>query len=114
MKKITTGKSLPAGFRILIAVIVILFIGATVACTQTKNSTFTVDVSKPGPQVAPICRGQQIEEFNYQFEGGLYAQLINNPSFEELKNPISYWTLVKSGSSGGKLVSQQSEQLHQT
>ena len=62
--------------------------------------------SKPGAAVAAICRGQQIEEFNYQFEGGLYAQLINNPSFEELKNPIASWYLVKSGSSDGHLVPQ--------
>ncbi|MEI6048062.1 MAG: alpha-L-arabinofuranosidase C-terminal domain-containing protein [Bacteroidota bacterium] len=73
---------------------------------QTTTSTFTVDVSKPGPEVAPICRGQQIEEFNYQFQGGLYAQLINNPSFEELRDPVSYWTLVKSGSSNANIVSQ--------
>lgn len=43
------------------------------------KSTCVVDVSKPGAAVADICRGQQLEEFNHQFEGGLYAQLINNP-----------------------------------
>jgi alpha-L-arabinofuranosidase len=77
---------------------------------QTERSTFTVDISNPGPEVAPICRGQQIEEFNYQFQGGLYAQLINNPSFEELDNPILNWTLIKSGDSGGKLLSQTSSE----
>jgi alpha-L-arabinofuranosidase len=73
---------------------------------QSTGSSFMVDVSSPGAAVAPICRGQQIEEFNYQIEGGLYAQLINNPSFEELKNPIAVWSLVKSGSSNGNLLSQ--------
>ena len=46
-----------------------------------------------GAEVATICRGQQIEEFNYQFQGGLYAQLINNPSFEELGDPITEWEI---------------------
>ena len=68
----------------------------------------TVEVSRPGAAVAPICRGQQLEEFNYQFEGGLYAQLINNPSFEELKNPLTGWTLIKPGSSNGDLHGQTS------
>jgi alpha-L-arabinofuranosidase len=80
-------------------------IGSILAYAQ---STCTVDVSKPGAVVADICRGQQLEEFNHQFEGGLYAQLINNPSFEELKNPIASWYLVKSGSSNAQLFPQTS------
>ena len=82
---------------------------ASVVChAQNTGSSFMVDVSMPGAEVALICRGQQIEEFNYQIEGGLYAQLINNPSFEELNNPIAVWSLVKSGSSNANLYSQTS------
>jgi alpha-L-arabinofuranosidase len=86
------------------------FAGLTFVQAQASDPTCIVDVSKPAAPVAGICRGQQIEEFNYQFEGGLYAQLINNPSFEELKNPIAQWTLVKSGNSAGNLYSQTSLQ----
>src|ERR1051326_3842661 len=70
-----------------------------------------VDVTRPGAVVADICRGQQLEEFNHQFEGGLYAQLINNPSFEELKNPIAGWYLVKTGSSTADLYPQASSDM---
>ena len=70
---------------------------------QTADPTCTIDVSRPGAAVAPICQGQQIEEFNYQFEGGLYAQLLRNPSFEELNDPLTGWTLVMPGSSRGSL-----------
>ena len=91
-----------------IALLTVLFFGGANLRAQTTGSSCIIDVSKPGVQVAPICRGQQIEEFNYQIQGGLYAQLINNPSFEELKDPIAYWTLVKSASSNGNLVSQAS------
>ena len=70
------------------------------------QNTCVVDVSKPGHRFAAISRGQQIEEFNHQFEGGLYAQLINNPSFEELKNPIAEWYRVKRGASQGDLIAQ--------
>jgi alpha-L-arabinofuranosidase len=110
MKKVNNREKLPAGHWICLAVTAISIAGAVMACRQTGKTTFTVDVSKPGPLVAPVCRGQQIEEFNYQFQGGLYAQLINNPSFEELKNPISNWTLVRSGSSNGNLYSQGSRE----
>jgi alpha-L-arabinofuranosidase len=73
-----------------------------------SNITCVVDVSKPGAEVADICRGQQLEEFNHQFEGGLYAQLINNPSFDELHNPVAAWHVIKTGSSEGSLQAQTS------
>lgn len=87
---------------IILSIIFIWFVGIMMSSAQ---STFTVEVFKPGAEVADICRGQQVEEFNHQFQGGLYAQLINNPSFEELKNHIAEWQLVKSGSSNGNLFS---------
>lgn len=67
--------------RIVIPVAACFCLGMAFLRAQSVYSTFTVDISSPGPEVAPICRDQQIEEFNYQFQGGLYAQLINNPSF---------------------------------
>jgi hypothetical protein len=61
-----------------------LCVRGTFVQAQTTNSTITVDVSRPSASIAAICGGQQIEEFNLQFEGGLYARLINNRSFEEI------------------------------
>src|SRR5271157_582891 len=83
----------------------LLSMGCILAHAQ---SICVVDVSKPGAVVAAISRGQQLEEFNHQFEGGLYAQLINNPSFEELKNPIAAWYVVKNGSSNANIYAQTS------
>jgi len=90
-------------------------IWSTVASKIFAQKSFTVDVTRPGAVVAPICRGQQIEEFNYQFEGGLYAQLIKNPSFDEIDSklnstPAADWSLVKSGSSNGNLSGQTSSE----
>ena len=95
----------------VIAMITVWCAGVVIVHAQNASSNFTVDVSRPGAAVAPICRGQQIEEFNYQFQGGLYAQLINNPSFEEIdaklnNTPTANWSLIKSGSSDGNLKSQ--------
>ena len=70
--------------QMLIKSSIVLLVVTIMSCTQNNGPTFTVDLSKPGAVVADICRGQQIEEFNHQFEGGLYARLIKNASFEEL------------------------------
>ncbi len=87
--------------------IIILFLTGDIIFAQ---SSCTVDISRPGAAVAPICRGQQIEEFNHQVQGGFYAQLINNPSFDELKNPIAAWSMVKTGSSDGILLSKTADE----
>ena len=86
MKKMNAVVGLRKGLWFLITGIAVMCLGGTDIQAQTSC---TVDVSKPGAVIAPICRGQQIEEFNYQFQGGLYAQLINNPSFEELSKSNS-------------------------
>lgn len=98
------------GHKVFMAMTTIWSVAAIMACTQVTSLKCTVDISSPGAIVANICRGQQIEEFNHQFEGGLYAQLINNPSFEELKNPIAEWSLVKTGTSSGTLTSSTSSE----
>ncbi len=87
----------------VLAITTICCAGTIMVQAQNSNSGCTVNVSSPGAIVAPICRGQQVEEFNHQFEGGLYAQLINNSSFEEWNNPIANWFIVKTGSSDGKI-----------
>ena len=69
----------------------VCFVWTLMVQGQSSNPCCTVDVSRPGAEVAAVCRGQQIEEFNHQFQGGLYAQFIQNPSFEELNNPIAEW-----------------------
>jgi alpha-L-arabinofuranosidase len=111
MNKIATENSSRRLRSSLLGIIVWLIAELNVHA-QTVNSNCIVDIFNPGAAVADICRGQQIEEFNHQFEGGLYAQLINNPSFEELKNPIASWSLVKSGSSSGELYSQTSAETN--
>lgn len=95
-------------FRVGLALLAFCGIESSFVNAQITKPVFVVDLSKPGAEIAPICRGQQIEDFNHQIQGGLYAQLINNPSFEELDNPIANWTLVKAGSSNGNLASQTS------
>jgi alpha-L-arabinofuranosidase len=99
-------------FWAVIFAVMVWCAGAIVINAQTSC---TVEVSRPGALVADICRGQQIEEFNHQFEGGLYAQLISNPSFEEIdsrlhSNPTANWFLVKPGSSNGTLNSRTSSE----
>lgn len=66
---------------------------------QSNGQTITIDVSKPGHTISPILyKGMLFEEISHGIDGGFYAQLIRNGSFED-NNPVEGWSLVRPGSS---------------
>ena len=114
MKKNESSIDILGKMRIML-ILACLLRYATILDAQSNISSCVVDVLHPGAPVASICRGQQIEEFNQQIEGGLYAQLISNSSFEEIDKkfnsvPDANWYLVKKGSSCGSILGQNSSE----
>lgn len=57
-----------------------LLFGATVAQAQMKLTLHT-DRAKTG--VSPRLYGLMTEEINFSYDGGLYSQLVRNPSFRD-------------------------------
>ena len=57
--------------------------------------TFTVDASRPAGKVSPTLYGLMTEEINHSYDGGLYAELIQNRAFlDDPKNPV-HWSVVR-------------------
>ena len=52
---------------------------------------FTVDVKKVGAEIQPAMYGVFFEDINFGADGGLYAELIKNRSFE-FEHPFVGWT----------------------
>ena len=52
---------------------------------QKKTTKLVLQLDKPSVTVSPTLYGLMTEEINYSYEGGLYAQLIRNPSFKDVK-----------------------------
>lgn len=52
------------------------------ACMKAQVS-MTVDATKRGPVISPYQYGLFFEEINHAGDGGLYAELVRNRSFEE-------------------------------
>jgi len=84
----------------------ILFIGF--GHTQVNAQRMTIDVSAPGHTISPaLYRGMLFEEINYGVDGGFYAQLIRNGSFEDMNNEdsgLDAWSVVTPGTSIGHLA----------
>ena len=86
----------------------LLFALILMSCMFLNAQTTTklvLSLDKSSVTVSPTLYGLMTEEINYSYEGGLYAQLIRNPSFKDIKRKAhqrwpfpksidpAYWTL---------------------
>ena len=74
----------------------LLAISAAVTISAQTNE-MKVRVNKPGAQIQPTMYGIFIEDINFAADGGLYAELVKNRSFEFPNNRLQGWTV------GGRL-----------
>lgn len=79
--------------------IVATAVALTLATNLAAQSQLTLRLDQADRNVSPTLYGLMTEEINYSYEGGLYAQLINNVSFSEDRNgyPPNPWTPWKPG-----------------
>src|SRR2546421_5900589 len=53
------------------------------AARADVSATLEVDVNKPGPAIPKTFYGLMTEEINHSYDGGLFAELIQNRSFQD-------------------------------
>ncbi len=61
-------------------------------CSVAQDYTFVVDAKKPGVPIQPDMYGIFFEDINFGADGGLYAELIKNRSFDFTNAPLTGWT----------------------
>ncbi|NDV80890.1 alpha-L-arabinofuranosidase C-terminal domain-containing protein [Bacteroides sp. 51] len=78
-------------YRLLYSIVFALLL---CACDKTisPQGKIIIDLQKIGAEVAPSMYGIFFEEINHAGDGGLYAELVKNRSFEELEMPEGYYT----------------------
>src|SRR5207237_3672018 len=65
--------------------------------------TVTVRVDQPAARIDPIFYGLMTEEINFSYDGGLYAELIRNRTFQDdPKIPVN-WSVVKDAGAEGAI-----------
>jgi alpha-N-arabinofuranosidase len=79
----------------------ILIIFLTVKSTAQDNAMFTLLADKPVANVSSTMWGIFFEDINFAADGGIYAELVKNRSFEFAK-PTMGWTKLK-GKSATKI-----------
>jgi alpha-L-arabinofuranosidase len=74
------------------------------AFAQMEPGRLTVKVDQPGVTISPMLYGLMTEEINHAYDGGLYAELIQNRNFKgDARRPI-HWSLVESGGAKGAMA----------
>ena len=61
------------------------------ASAVAQDNVITVQTQKPGAPVQSTMYGIFFEDINYAADGGLYAELVKNRSFEFTPNPLMGW-----------------------
>ncbi len=92
----------------------ILILGLSLAISITS----TAQPAKGGKKISSDLFGLFFEDINYSADGGLYAELVQNRSFEynptERRewNPFSYWEYIAPGFSYGRISVETTAPVH--
>src|ERR1700744_4236341 len=68
-----------------------------------QTSTGTVQANQPAATISSNLFGIFFEEINMAGDGGIYAELIRNRSFEDATTPAR-WSLVTNGTAAGSFA----------
>ncbi len=71
---------------------------SSVALAQT-GARLTIDLGPAKAKVSPQLYGLMTEEINYSYDGGLYAELVRNRTFQERGKLPPSWFLYQEGTS---------------
>jgi alpha-L-arabinofuranosidase len=85
---------------------------------HARQVTLTVQADAPGKTISPDLVGIFFEDLNYAADGGLYAELVQNRSFEYSATeqpawgPLTNWEFIKRRGGAGDLWIDSSGPLH--
>ena len=78
----------------------------------------TIQAGRPGKPISPDLMGVFFEDLNYAADGGLYAELVQNRSFEYSPaeqpdwHPLKFWELQKRGDGDGSITVANMRPIH--
>jgi alpha-L-arabinofuranosidase len=85
-----------------------LFFTSGIICSAQNSNVITVFADKSGPSIQPTMWGIFFEDINFAADGGIYAELVKNRSFEFAK-PLMGWKILKPDTTSGILIVNQSK-----
>src|ERR1700753_915983 len=78
------------------------FVAASILSGQTATS-LSIDLKHPKSAVSPTLYGLMTEEINYSYDGGLYAELVRNRTFQDRGKIPPSWFLYEWGNADASI-----------
>ena len=98
---------------ILLNIGVLLFTGIfiTMHCgAQQAPATLNIQLDHPAHPVSPTLYGLMTEEINYSYDGGLYAEMVRNRTFQDRGfGGVAHWNIEHLGTSDAKMSVDENE-----
>jgi alpha-L-arabinofuranosidase len=86
------------GMRLAVALV-----ATVLTCSVgAQEGRLTVGVDRPGIKISPMFYGLMTEEINHSYDGGLYAELIQNRAFKDNTTRPVHWAVVQEGAMTGE------------
>jgi len=74
------------------------------ASVAVAQESLTIDLSQVKAKVSPQLYGLMTEEINYSYDGGLYAELVRNRTFQDRGKVPPSWFLYTLGNAEASMV----------
>jgi alpha-N-arabinofuranosidase len=78
-------------------------LGAQTPNTAPSNAQLSIDPTHIVSPVSPTLYGLMTEEINHSYDGGLYAELIQNRTFRPSWVGVEHWDLVRHGNANAAM-----------
>src|SRR3984957_12134297 len=73
------------------------------AAMGQEHATLTIDLAQVKANVSPQLYGLMTEEINYSYDGGLYAELVRNRTFQDRAKIPQSWFLYEWGNADASM-----------
>jgi alpha-N-arabinofuranosidase len=83
-----------------------------VAFTRAAGPTIAIDAAAPSGKVSPLFYGLMTEEINHSYDGGLYAELVQNRAFLDDAQVPAHWSVVQSNDAAASIALDHNEPLN--
>ena len=80
----------------IVSIVAVVAFARIVAAGAT-TANIDIDLDKPGPAIPPTLYGLMTEEINHSYDGGLYAELVQNRTFQDNATTPILWSVFGNG-----------------
>ena len=82
----------------------------TMPCGAQTAATLNIQLDHPAHPASPTLYGLMTEEINYSYDGGLYAEMVRNRTFQDRGfGGVAHWNIEHLGTSDAKMSVDETE-----